>query len=111
MSLVLPEESPDSTFIAESHTLTVILNANDSISYYDGRRDQLKHAMFGEIRNVIQQKQVNLANNHVGKNELVVVIKPSKESTYKNLVDALDEVYINDVRHYFVADPGVGEVL
>lgn len=30
----------------------------------------------------------------------MLIIKPTREATYKNVVDAMDEVLINDVRKY-----------
>jgi biopolymer transport protein ExbD len=111
MKLILPKDSPITTNVAESKTLTFILNKHDSISYYDGFAKEIKQANFSAMRNIIQQKQINLVNNHIDKNELVLIIKPTKESTYKNFIDAMDEVYINDCRHYFVAEPGKNEIL
>lgn len=42
--------------------------------------------------------------------DLVVVIKPSDESTYKNTVDILDEMTINVVKRYALVDISEGEV-
>ena len=57
------------------------------------------------MRNIIQQKQISLVKNHINKDELIVIIKPTSESSYKNFVDALDEISINDCKHYFFAEP------
>ena len=37
--------------------------------------------------------------------DLVVVIKPTDDATYKNTVDMLDEMTISDVRRYAMVDP------
>ena len=36
--------------------------------------------------------------------DLVVVIKPTDDATYKNTVDMLDEMTINDVKRYAMVD-------
>ena len=104
MRLIMPKDSTDSTEVPRSKTLTFILERHDSIGYYDGLAKEIKHAGFGEMRKMIQQKQISLTNNHINKNELILIIKPTKESSYKNFIDALDEIHINDCKHYFVAD-------
>ena len=62
------------------------------------------------MRSIIQQKQINLTNNHINKNKLTIIIKPTPESSYKNFIDALDEVSINDCKHYFIVEVEKGEV-
>ena len=37
--------------------------------------------------------------------DFVVILKPDKDATYKNAVDVLDEMSINDVRRYAMMDP------
>lgn len=110
MRLIIPKDSPDSTEVGVSKTLTFILEGHDSIGYYDGFAKEISCAGFGTMRNIIQQKQVSLTKGHVNKNELVVIIKPTKKSSYKNFVDAMDEIYINDCKHYFVAEPEKNEL-
>ena len=111
MKLIMPKDSTDSTLVSGLTTLTFILEKHDSIAYYDGLAKQIKYAGFGAMRNIIQQKQISLTNNHINKNELILIIKPTKESSYKNFIDALDEIHINDCKHYFVAEPGKYEVI
>ena len=111
MKLVMPKDSIDSTLLPRSTTLILILERHDSIGYYDGLSKEIKFTDFGKMRNLIQQKQVSLTNNHINRNELILVIKPTPESTYKNFIDAMDEVLINDCQHYFVAEPAPGEML
>ena len=111
MKLIIPKDSTDSTELPGSTTLTIILERNDSIGYYDGQSKKIKYDGFGAMRNIIQQKQISLVKNQVDKKKLILIIKPTKESSYKNFVDALDEIYINDCKHYFVAKPGQHEIL
>jgi biopolymer transport protein ExbD len=106
MKLTVPKDSDFTTDVAQSRTLTFILKRNDSIGYYDGFAREIKQAMFGEMRNIIQRKQVSLGNK---KNSMIIIIKPTKESSFKNFVDAMDEIYINDCRIYFVAEPEKNE--
>ncbi|MNV87863.1 hypothetical protein D3C71_1820200 [compost metagenome] len=38
---------------------------------------------------------------------MIVIIKPTEKSTYKNFVDALDEMKISDVKSYLIDDGGL----
>ena len=60
------------------------------------------------MRNIIRQKQISLGNK---KDSMIIIVKPTKESSYKNFVDAMDEIYINDCKTYFVAEPEKNEIL
>jgi biopolymer transport protein ExbD len=80
---------------------------NNSIDYFEGRSEsagKLKHCSYGQLRSVIQQKQRKVKMISGDKNETVVIIDPSSESSYKNFVDVIDEIQINDIRHYFVVN-------
>jgi redox-regulated HSP33 family molecular chaperone len=46
-----------------------------------------------------KKKQLSVFNKQ---NELVVLINPSVNSSYKNIVDLLDEMLINDVKIYML---------
>ena len=37
--------------------------------------------------------------------DLYIIIKPDKDATYKNAVDVLDEMTINDIKRYSMVDP------
>lgn len=110
MKLFLPKDSPDSTLLDGRTTLTFILKNNDSIGYYDGLAKNIKYAGLKYMRNVIQQKQKSLLNNRIDRKKLTLVIKPTAESTFQNFIDALDELSINDCRHYFIAEPARDEI-
>lgn len=103
--LILPKDSDSKTLLPESTTLTFILHANDSIGYYDGASPKIIHENFGAMRSIILHKQLQLINSNINKNDLSIIIKPTKESTYKNFIDALDEITISDCRHYFITEP------
>ena len=108
MKLIVPKDSHNTVEIPRSKTLTFILQRNDSIGYYEGFATGIKFTGFGSIRGLIRQKQKILGEK---KGEMIIIIKPGKESSYKNFVDAMDEIQIADCKHYFVAAPAVNEEL
>lgn len=108
IKLIMPKDSAIKTGVPQSKTLTVILERHDTIGYYDGFAKEIKYAGFNALRNIIQQKQFSLGKK---RNDMIVIIKPTNESSYKNFIDAIDEIYINDCRHYFVAEPAKDEAL
>ena len=54
-----------------------------------------KTSNFKEIRTEIISKKKS-----TNPKDFVVVIKPDKDCTYKNVIDMLDEMPINDVKRY-----------
>jgi hypothetical protein len=74
-----------------------MLIRNDSIRFYDGNLptgELIKICSFNKLRFVLQQKQKKVAKILRDGNKTVVIIYPGNESTYKNFVDALDEIQI-----------------
>ena len=61
-----------------------------------------KYCTFQNLRSVIQEKQKKVAAILGNRLETVLIVYPGDQSTYKNFMEALDEIQINDIRHYFV---------
>ncbi len=123
MALVMPEKDVkniDLEPVKESKVLTLLLGANDKVYWYEGitkpTLDSTDYSAEG-LRKVILNK-MDKVNQAFGMDEyedaktkemkkgsfITVLIKPTKEARYKNLVDALDEMAITKVRYYVILD-------
>ncbi|MNL77127.1 hypothetical protein D3C87_2032380 [compost metagenome] len=51
-----------------------------------------------------QKRVAALPHNGTGDRSLIVVIKPTAVSSYKNMVDAMDEMAITKSRRYALVD-------
>jgi len=111
----------------ESGALTIMLGKNNDVYYYEGQLlpdgSNFKSATFATIREEIINKKKEVVKSHVhdsncpkiwaenkgDKNscldrDFVVVIKPDEDATYRNTVDMLDEMTINNVKRYAMID-------
>jgi biopolymer transport protein ExbD len=86
--------------VKESKAMTIILGGEDKIYYYMGitnpQLDTTNYSADG-IRKIILEKNREIQ-------DLVVLIKPTSESKYKNVVDILDEMDICAVKRYALVD-------
>jgi biopolymer transport protein ExbD len=97
--------------------LTMLLSDNNKIYYYTGIFDEAVKAnavvetnfsTYSGIGKIIRQRQKDIEASgkfKEGKRGLMLLIKPTSESVYKNVVDALDEAMINDVKKYAIVEP------
>ena len=106
MKLNLPKDTDkpeEQNKVKESGVLTLLLGKNDQVYYYEGTlapdASNFKSSNFKEIRNEIISKKKS-----TDPKDFVVVIKADKDCTYKNVVDILDEMLINDVKRYATVD-------
>lgn len=109
MGLVLPSDKNiiDSSKTPESKTISFILSSDDKIYYYYGLDiDKMATTNFAAdgIRNIIIQKQKALVARFGTAKDMVVLIKPTDQSSYGNVVDLLDEMQINNVKKYVLID-------
>ncbi|WP_221392866.1 biopolymer transporter ExbD [Dyadobacter sp. NIV53] len=117
MSVFFPDKTVDlSAPIKASGVLTLFLGAHDDIYYLDGiaadddrALSSLKLTGMGsELRNIIfaSQRRVKsiMQNQANDNNALTVVIKPTNVSSYKNMVDVLDEMAITKSKRYALVD-------
>src|SRR6185436_14569851 len=106
MKLYLPKDTDkpeEQNKVKASGALTLLLGKDDVIYYYEGElapdASNFKTSNFKEIRKVITDKK-----RSTDEKDFVVVIKPDNDATYKNTVDMLDEMTINDVKRYAMVD-------
>lgn len=124
MPVVMPEKDvkeEDLQATKESQVLTLLLGANDKIYYYEGitdaKLDSTDYSAEG-LRKVILDKKERVKQQwgetekddpkNPGQKKMIsklnVIIKPTKESRYKNIVDAFDEMKITNVALYVLLD-------
>ncbi|MNR34615.1 Biopolymer transport protein ExbD/TolR [compost metagenome] len=107
-------ESYGCRHIDENRILTILLDGNNKIVTYSGLFDypieKIKEIEYGKngIRKELIKKNkiVHEYSANIGKpnNGLIVIIKPSKNSNYGNLVDILDEMKITGIKSYSILD-------
>jgi biopolymer transport protein ExbD len=108
--LVMPKDSKADMPVSESCALTLLPAGNNEIYYYEGisAGNTLFHktnfSENGGLRELIENKQQKIFSIKGTKDAMVVIIKPGKESSYKNMIDILDEMKISDVAHYIIVD-------
>jgi biopolymer transport protein ExbD len=109
MSLFMPKDTdkPDEQNKAkESGALTIMMGKGDRVYYYEGQLlpdgSNFKTASYDPekgIRKVIMQKKQSTPAE-----DLVVVLKPNEEATYRNTVDMLDEMTIAEIKRFALID-------
>jgi biopolymer transport protein ExbD len=124
------KDKKDQTEAKESGVLSIMLGKGDQVYYYEGKLEvgagvnNFKQTTFKGIRDIIinKKKEVMAKHQHDATcdkiqqkakekgdpnwkdacldRDFVVIIKPDKDATYKNTVDILDEMTINQVKIY-----------
>jgi biopolymer transport protein ExbD len=107
MGIISPKDAKDATPVCESCVLTAILINDDTIVYYEGMPENnpvLKSTSFTEegLRAVLMQKREAVKKATGTTDDMVLIVKPADECSYKNFVDILDEVAITGIKHYFI---------
>lgn len=124
------KDPKDQTEAKESGVLTILLGKGNQVYYYEGKLvvdatgNNFKQTTFKGIRDVIINKKKDVISRHVHDDtcpktqqnakakgdpdwenackdrDFIVIIKPDDDATYKNTVDILDEMTINQARTY-----------
>jgi biopolymer transport protein ExbD len=132
MDLSMPKDADidKQTEIKQSGALTILLGGKDQVYYYEGELlpdgSNFKQTTFKGIRPEIIRKRAEVIKNYKPEpkdeeikekarkrkdpnwenaaltRDFFVVIKATPEATYRNTVDMLDEMTINDVERFAV---------
>ena len=122
--LFMPRDEPitDPPNIGESNILTALLDENNRLYYYEGKWENAKaenrifetnYSVYSGLGSIIRKKQKELdANKNFpeGRKGLMLLIKPSSGAVYNNVIDALDEALINEVKKYAIIEPYPDEI-
>ncbi|MBF4508364.1 biopolymer transporter ExbD [Flavobacterium sp. JLP] len=114
MDLSLPDKDEDPTKnkdikVDENRTMTVMLGENNKMIYYMGLLatpkvgpKDITYGKDGIRRELLTQKKAVIQYTGDKKKGIIVIIKPTKKSNYRNLVDILDEMAITGVSTYAI---------
>jgi biopolymer transport protein ExbD len=139
MDIAMPDLRGGKSKIPASKSLTIILGESDKIYYYEGEANyddytSLKETDYKGIREIllaknnenfskikelrqkrakrqISDEQFSTGVSKINKSEtgIYTLIKPTGNSNFKNLVDALDEMQICGVGKYMIVEPNEGD--
>jgi biopolymer transport protein ExbD len=108
MDLVMPyDKTPPDDKVCESCVLTVLLDKNNRIKYYEGAVENnppVKETGFApdQIRTVLMQKKADVQKVRGSADQFILIIKASATSNFKKFVDITDEVTICQIKKYYV---------
>lgn len=102
LHLNLPKDVPDQDrqLAKVSQVITLLLGKNDKVFYYEGDDPTKMHESdFRGIRTVLLDKKMRSDTAF-----FQVILKPSKDASYRNAVSILDEMKIDAIHHYALVD-------
>ena len=113
MDLRLPKDTIDSMTTISSKTISLLLGVNDMLYYYNG--DSVKNMRptnysASGLRDIIINKKAAVEKKFGDANETVVLIKPTDDASYKNVIDVLDEMLVNNISRYVMMDASADEL-
>ena len=112
----VPKDKPKDIKVDENRTMTILLGKDNKLVRYvgllstpvvGGSPKDFTYGKEGIRAELISRKQKVLDYSTAKgkpKNGMIVIIKPSKKSNYRNLVDILDEMAIVDVPTYAIVN-------
>lgn len=115
MELNMPDKNKtdEKQLSKASESMTIILGKDNKVHWFV---DTPQRALKGEIpvettdfspngiRKAILEQTAKMGKDDKGINRIVIVIKPTDDSKYKNMVDMLDEMHITDSKRYAIVD-------
>lgn len=110
LELIMPdkdEKTNQQMPVPESRTMTLLLGANDRLEWFLGQPGKTQPAVIGyskdDLRKVLVDKNKEVKDSHGGQ-PMIVVVKPSAQSTYRNMVTVMDELNITGIEQRAIVD-------
>ena len=103
MRMFLPKDvknPEEQNKVKNSAVITLMLGKDDKIYYYEGDDPtKMLQTTFKKVRDIVIDKK-----RRTDPKDFVVVLKPTPDATYKNTVNILDEMTIDEVKRYAMVD-------
>ena len=103
MHLYLPKDvqkPEEQNKLKESAALTLMPSKANMVYYYEGLDpSKLQSTNWKGLRDIVLDKK-----NRTDPKDFMVIIKPTQDATYKNTVDMLDEMTIDNIHRYALVD-------
>lgn len=102
-----PPQSP------ESATITLMMKENGIVDYYEGREDKpMLKGTVGlyskpSVRDQLMDKRKRIVQQLGNDSNYTVIIQPSVTTSYKEIVDVLDEMQITAIKKYVLLEDKV----
>ena len=115
MTLAIPDDQniKNPSIASDKKTLNLILAANNTTYMYNGlEMNTIKNigSNTTAIRYAIIEKKNKMRKFYGSDSDIVVLIKPIDAATYENVVNALDEMLICNIKTYVLMDASSDEL-
>ncbi|WP_419801877.1 ExbD/TolR family protein [Mucilaginibacter sp.] len=110
MDLGMPDKDDtkkDQLAVPASRTMSILLGSKDKLEYFVGEPGKVSPIISDYSKNGIRKALIENSQRikaQSGGKDMIVLIKPSDKSNYKNMVDILDELGIAKIERYAIVD-------
>ncbi len=91
-----------------SRTMTILLGKNNQVAYFLGEahKSPMKVTSVAELRKALLDNKKIVAETHQANanKAMYVIVKPTSTSVFKDFVDVIDEIRINNINTYAIDD-------
>ncbi len=100
----------EGTVTMNSATITLTMKQNGVIDYLEGNEQNIIQkgtvALYGKpsLRDQLINKRKRIIQQLGSDSNYTVLIQPSKFTNYKEIIDVMDEMTINDIKKYVLMD-------
>ena len=95
--------------VDEHRSVTLVLGSDDKLIWYQGDVKSPKQGpevidYSKEGLRTVLLRMKDLVPKQAGGKDIIVVIRPSEQSVTRNIIDALDEMKIVDIKRYMISN-------
>jgi biopolymer transport protein ExbD len=109
--LIMPDKdqkNQQQLAVAETRTMTLLLGDNNKLEWFVGIPGKTAPKVIGygknDLRKTLIDEDAAIKATHGANNGMIVIVKPSDKSNYKNVVTVMDELNIANIQQRAIVD-------